>query len=44
MKLGWRKCSICKTNFDWWYELRMDITLPTKQIKVVCELCRSEEE
>ena len=44
MKLGWKRCSICETNFDWWYELQCDITLDENATKVVCQLCREEEE
>jgi hypothetical protein len=44
MKLGWKKCSNCKTYFDWWWELRCDGSLDEDATIVVCEPCREEEE
>lgn len=44
MKLGWKKCQVCETNFDWWFELRCYPELDENATKVTCELCRLEEE
>tara|TARA_R110000751_G_scaffold24953_1_gene68245 strand:+ start:137 stop:271 length:135 start_codon:yes stop_codon:yes gene_type:complete len=44
MKLGWKKCFDCETFFDWWHELQCDVTLDENATKVVCQLCRGDEE